>query len=298
MSNILRSAVATVPHLRDRRAGAARYKTPRPAYATLRRGKHRGAATALFALTAILVFLEPVPAAVKILEETIEQKYELDADATLSIANIDGSIRVYAAETPEIFLRTTKKAYTAERLQGIVVDVQASRKAVTVRTTFPPRKNALSDRSGVVDYIVIVPQAIKISQLELVNGEVTIEGLRGGSAKAHVTNGWISGQSCFAGLDLTVETGRLDVFYGWWENHKFSVKGSSNRGIVRAFLPGDTSVMLNATSGTGRIINTFNETKTGAPDTVRSLNTVIGSNSEAAIELKAGSGDIQIHRSY
>jgi hypothetical protein len=183
-------------------------------------------------------------------------------------------------------------------LKGIVVDVQATRKAVTIRTTFPPRKNALSDRSGTVDYIVIVPQAIKVAQLELVNGEVTVEGLRGGSAKAHLTNGWITAQSCFGDLDLTVETGRLDVFYGWWENHKFSVKGSSNRGIVRAFLPGNASVILNATSGTGRIINAFDAAKTGANDTIRSLNTVIGVNAEAAIELKAGSGDIQIHKSH
>ena len=236
--------------------------------------------------------------AAKVLEETIEQKYELDPDATLSISNTDGAIRIYAAETSEILIQATKRAYTAERLKGIVVDVQATRKAVTVGTTFPPRKNALSDRSGTVDYIVIVPPAIKITQLELVNGEVTIEGLRGGSAKAHVTNGWVSGQDCFADLDLSVETGRLDVFYGWWENHKFSVRGSSDRGIVRAFLPSDASVMLNATAGTGRIINAFAAQKTGANDTVRSLNTVIGSNAEAVIELKAGSGDIQIHKSY
>lgn len=239
-----------------------------------------------------------VSAAVKPLEETIEQKYELDADATLSISNTDGSIRIYAAETSEILVQATKRAYTAERLKGIVVDVQATRKTVSVSTTFPPRKNALSDRSGTVEYIVIVPQAIKITQIELVNGEVTIEGLRGGSAKAHVTNGWIAGQNCFADLDLAVETGRLDVFYGWWENHKFSVKGSSDRGIIRAFLPADASVMLNANCDTGRIIDAFAARKTGPNDTVRSLNTVIGSNAEAAIELKAGSGDIQIHKSY
>ena len=256
--------------------------------------RHGAVATALLA---IFLFARPVPAA-KVLEEKIEQKYSLDPDATLSISNTDGSIRIYAAETTEILIQATKKAYTAERLQGIVVDVRATRKTVTIGTTFPPRKNALSDRSGMVDYIVIVPQAIKITQLKLVNGEVTIEGLRGGSAKAQVKNGWIAGQSCFADLDLTVETGRLDVFYGWWESHKFSVKGSSDRGIVRAFLPSDASVMLNATSETGRIINAFGAKETGANDTVRSLNTVIGSNSEAAIELKAGSGDIQIHKSY
>src|SRR5688572_16629111 len=259
--------------------------------------RHSAVATALLILPVFLLVAQPVPAA-EVLEEKVEQKYELDPDATLNISNTDGAIRIYAAETSEIFVEATKKAYSAERLKGIVVDVQASRKAVTINTTFPPRKNALSDRSGTVDYIVIVPQAIKITQLELVNGEITIEGLRGGGAKARVTNGWITGQSCFANLDLAVETGRLDVFYGWWENHKFTVKGSSNRGIVRAFLPGDASVMLNANTGTGRIINAFAATKTTATDTVRSLNTVMGAKAEAAIELKAGSGDIQIHKSY
>jgi hypothetical protein len=246
----------------------------------------------------LLLFAQPVSAAVKVLEETIEQKYAWDPDVTLSVSNTDGSIQIYAAETSEIFIKATKKAYTAERLKGIVVDIQATRKTVAIGTTFPPRKNVLSDRSGTVDYIVIVPQAIKITQLGLVNGEVTVEGLRGGSAKAHVTNGWITGQNCFADLDLTVETGRLDVVYGWWENHRFSVKGSSEQGIVRAILPGGASVILNASTGTGRIINAFGAQKTGATDTVRSLNTVIGSSADAVIELKTARGDIQIHKSY
>lgn len=257
----------------------------------------RAAARARLGLAVIFLLTQSVFAA-EALEETIEQKYELDPDATLSISNTDGAIRVYAAETSEIFIKATKKAYTAERLKGIVVDVQATRRSVAIGTTFPPRKNALSDRSGTVDYTVIVPQTIKITQLQLVNGEVTIEGLRGGSARAHVTNGWITGQDCFADLDLTTETGRLDVVYGWWESHKFSVKASGGRGIVRAFLPGDASVTLNATCDKGRITDAFSASKTGASDTVRSLHTVIGSNAEAVIELKAGTGDIQIHKSY
>jgi hypothetical protein len=237
-------------------------------------------------------------ASVKVIEEMIEQRYAVDPDATLSISNTDGSIGIYAAETSEILIQAIKKAYTAERLQGIVVDMQATRKTVTVGTTFPPRKNALSDRSGTVDYIVIVPQAIKITQLELVNGEVTVEGLRGGSAKAQVTNGWVTGRNCFADLDLSVEIGRLDILYGWWENHKFSVTGSSERGIVRAILPSDASVMLNASSERGRIIDAFGARKTGPSDVVRSLNTVIGSNADTVIELKAGAGDIRIDKSY
>lgn len=253
----------------------------------------------VFAAAFVAVFTALAQAAaVKVLEETIEQKYVVDPDATLSISNMDGSIRIYAAETSEIYIKATKKAYTAERLKGIVVEVQATPNTVAIGTTFPPRRNALSDRSGTVDYLVIVPQAIKITQLELVTGVVTVEGLRGGSAKAQVTNGWVTGENCFADLDLAVETGRLDVIYGWWENHKFSVKGSSARGIVRAILPSDASLILNASSVEGRVINVFGANKTGATDTIRSVNTVIGSKADAVIELKAARGDIQIHKSY
>jgi hypothetical protein len=257
-----------------------------------------GAKVFVAALLTTVAPLAPAGAAVEALEDTIEQKYAVDPDATLSMSNTDGAIRIYAAETSEIFIKATKRAYTAERLKGIAVDVQASGKSVVIGTTFPPRKNALSDRSGTVDYTVIVPQAINITELKLVNGEITLEGLRGGSARVHLTNGWVTGRDCFANLDLTVETGRLDVIYGWWENFKFSVKGSSATGIIRAILPSDASVTLNASSDTGRISNAFGPKETGSNDVIRSLNTVFGSNAEAVIELKAGRGDIQIHKSY
>jgi len=229
------------------------------------------------------------------LEEIVDQKYELDANATLSVANTDGSIRVYAHETPDISILAIKKAYTEERLQGIVVDVKASRSSIAITTSFPPRKNALSDRSGTVDYIIIVPPTVRITDLSLTNGELLVEGLRGGSANAHLVNGWLGGHNCFADLNLTVETGRLDLAYDWWEDDKFSVKASSPRGNVRAILPSDASVSLNATALEGRVANSF-EAKTSSGDVIHSVATVIGPDAEAAISLEAGRGNIRIEK--
>ena len=254
------------------------------------------AARLVFAVAFLL--LAPRATAVEVLEEIIDQKYALDSDATLSISNTDGSIRIYAGDQPEILIQAIKKAYTPERLKGIVVDVKATPKNVAISTTFPPRKNALSDRSGTVDYILVVPQTIKITRLDLVNGEVLVEGLREGSARAHLINGWLAGHNCFGDLELTVETGRLDVAYDWWENHKFSVKASSTRGNIRAIFPTDSSVTLNASTATGKIAYAL-DAKTSSPkDIIRSLNTVIGSNPEAVIEMKTADGNIRIDKSY
>src|SRR5438067_11424721 len=200
-------------------------------------------ALSAFALAASVPLLfSPTAFAIEPLEEIVEQKYEVDANATLSVANADGSIRVYAANAPEIRIQAIKKSYTQERLQGIVVDVKATRNSVAITTSFPPRKNALSDRSGTVDYIIVVPQTARITELSLTNGELLVEGLRGGGATAHLVNGWIAGHNCFADLNLTVETVRRDVAFDWWENRNFSIKAASTRGNLRALLPSDASL--------------------------------------------------------
>ena len=108
--------------------------------------RHSPATTFLVAFT-IFLFFGPTASAVELLEEIIEQKYDVDPDATLSVQNTDGSIRVYAADQATITIQAIKKAYKQERLEGIVVDVKATRKSVAITTSFPPRANALSDRS-------------------------------------------------------------------------------------------------------------------------------------------------------
>jgi hypothetical protein len=248
------------------------------------------AATALLAATTAF--------AVEPLEEVLEQKYDLDANATLSVSNTDGSIRVYAHETPDISILAIKKAYTKERLQGIVVDVKATRSNIAITTNFPPRRNALSDRSGTVDYVIVVPPAVRITDLSLTNGELLVDGLRSGSVNAHLVNGWLGGHNCFSDLDLTVENGRLDVAYDWWEYDKFSVKASSTHGNVRALLPSDASVSLNATALEGRVANSFDTTKTDSGDVIHSVATVIGPEAGVAISLEAGRGNIRIDKTY
>src|SRR5947208_8111504 len=91
--------------------------------------RHSAAAALLAAITALL-FFGRTAFAVEVLEEIVEQKYDVDANATLSVANTDGSIRVYAADAPQISIQAIKKAYTRERLQGIVVDVKATQSSV------------------------------------------------------------------------------------------------------------------------------------------------------------------------
>lgn len=235
--------------------------------------------------------------AVEPLEESVEQKYDVDPDVSLSVTNVDGSIRVYGAEQTVVSVEAIKKAYQTDRLHRIVVDVKASKSGIVINTTFPPRESVLGDRSGTVDYIIVVPQTAKITQLELMNGEILVEGLRpGGSAKAHLVNGWMAGHNCFANLDLALENGRLDVAYDWWENHEFAIKAASTRGNIRAFFPSEASLNLSASAVEGRITNGFDAKKAGPGDVVHSVAEVIGPDAQTVVSFEARRGNIRIDK--
>ncbi len=252
-----------------------------------------------FAVLVAALLLTRSAFAVEPLEQNVEQKYDVDADVTVTVENTDGSIRVYGADQPVVRFLAIKKAYDAERLAGIVVDVKASRNRIAITTSFPPRKNALGDRSGTVDYIIVVPQTARLADLKLNTGELLVEGLRpGGSAKAHVGNGWLGGHNSFANLDFTLENGRLDIAYDWWENHEFAVKAASARGNIRASFPSDVALNLSATTAEGRIANGFASAKTKPADVIRSIAEVIGTDAQAVVSLQAGRGNIRIDKTY
>jgi Putative adhesin len=254
----------------------------------------------LLVLIVSLLVVARSAAAVEILEEIVEQKYAVDSDATLSIGNTDGSCRIYGGNGTEISIEAIKKAYSSNRLKDIVVDVKATPKSVAIETIFPPNKNRLSleDRSGTVDYIITIPATMRITRLDLVNGEVLLEGLRRGSAIAHVVNGWLIARNCFGDLDLTLANGRLEAAYDWWEETKFSVKLASPDGDIRAIIPSDASVSIFAQTATGGIANALAREEDEQSERAHVLHFTTGSEPKIAFEMNSTSGDIRIDKAY
>src|SRR5438105_1154946 len=138
------------------------------------------------------LLLDCRPAVDRTLEEMIDHVYPVEPTATLSVTNRDGSIRVYAAGTEihEIRVEAIKKAYSAERLKAISIKVSAQPNAISIETIYPADSGiGFSDRSGTVDYVIVVPQTIRITKLELSNGEMQLDGMRSEEAHAQLGSG-------------------------------------------------------------------------------------------------------------
>jgi hypothetical protein len=229
------------------------------------------------------------------LEQIVEQTYQVEPDARISIKNTDGSIRIYGAPTREIKLQAIKKAYSRDRLSKISVNVSAQPGAISIETSYPPRaKWGFFDRSGTVDYTIVMPSSCSLTQVELINGELLVEGMRGKDVHASLVSGRMLEHNCFGDLYLTVANGGLDVAYDWWEFRKFSIDAKIINGNARALIPGDASFHLLAATTDGKIASEFSEKENRQGDLVQKIDIIIGADSGADLTIHAVNGNIKI----
>jgi hypothetical protein len=229
------------------------------------------------------------------LEQIIEQTYPVNPAASIKITNIDGTIELHGSPKPEVHLQAIKKAYTTARLGGIAVNVKAQIDGIAIDTQIPSAKEwSLGDRSGTVDYVVVVPQTAKTVQVELRNGEILVAGMFNGEVRATLENGRVFVRNCFGEVHAASGTGALTVIYDWWEQHKFSADARITDGNLFAVIPSDASFRVHAEAPTGKIGNDFTdqEQRTGA--TLTKLDAVVGDSPEVVINLRADDGNIKI----
>ena len=237
------------------------------------------------------------PATDRTLEETIDHRYPVEPTATLSITNRDGSIRIYGAggDTREVRVEAVKKAYRAERLKAISIQVSAKPDSISIQTIYPnDSQPGFSDRSGTVDYVIVVPQSIRISKLELENGEVLLEELRSGEAHASLGNGRLFAHNCFGNLDLHLKTGNLALVYEWWEDAEFSIRSTIDDGNAFAYIPTDAAFHLIAQTATGKIANDFEPKENRHAEPVNKIDMLVGDGGKATFQFENQDGNIKI----
>jgi hypothetical protein len=233
----------------------------------------------------------------RVLEETFEHLYTIQPSADISIQNRDGAVLIYGSNTNEMRVQATKKAYSRIRLKQIAISVSVQPTSVSISTKNPPKpKWALFDRSGTVEYTIVVPATANISQLRLDAGEVHVDGMRGPSVHAWLGDGRMFAHNCFTDIDLALQRGNLTISYEWWEHGTFSVQANIAQGNAWAFLPSDAAFHLTAETTYGRIANDFDNPAIARPTSAAAtkIEMLANGGGKAAIKMRTADGDIKI----
>jgi hypothetical protein len=228
-----------------------------------------------------------------VLEETFEQFYAIAPSAKITIKNGDGAVLVYGSKVNEMRVHAVKKAYSRARLAQIAVSVDLKPGSVSIATKFPPKpKWGLFDRSGRVDYTIVLPATTDALSLDLDAGEILLDGMHGRTTRARLGEGRMFARNCFTNLDLAVRRGNLITSYDWWEQTKFSVEASNAQGNAWAYLPSDAAFHLLA-QAEGKISSDF-ESTAPASNAGMQIDALVNGGGDATIKVRVAKGNIKV----
>ena len=231
----------------------------------------------------------------EVLEDVVERRFPLDPSGTFSLRAIDGTVEIYGSDSREVKIVATKRAFSLARLNAIVIRVDARPDAVSIETTPPPApRHHFSDRSGTVEYTINIPQTARIARVEMPNGELVIDGMRGASIAASLGRGQLAIHNCFCDQTIHVVQGGLNVFFDWMDERPFAIKAEIDDGNVLARLPTDATFQLHAVAREGHVSNDFSAMETRKRGDASEINEVIGDTPVAKLSFRASEGNIHI----
>src|SRR5437667_1651954 len=252
-----------------------------------------------FGLTVIfslgLLSLTSSLSAGEVLEDVVERRFPLDPAGTFSLRTIDGTVEIFGSDSREVKIVATKRAFSLERLNAIVIRVDARPDAVNIETTPPPPpRHRFSDRSGTVEYTINIPQTARIARVEMPNGELVIDGMRGASIAASLGRGQLAIHNCFCDQTIHVNQGALNVFFDWMEEHPISIEAKIQDGNLSARLPTDAAFHMHAVAKQGHVSSDFSPMGTRQRDDDSEISEAIGDAPATKLTFRAGEGNIHV----
>ncbi len=198
----------------------------------------------------------------ELLREEFHQTYPLSAQGRVSVNNINGSVRVVAWDRNEVKVDAVKSAYRRDRLDETKIAVRSDANAFHVETDYPQVSHqTFNDGEGrynnpaTVEYTLTVPRGARIDSIELINGNLDIDGITG-DVKASSINGRVSAHELMGEVKLSTINGKVEAMFGRLNETKAISLGSVN-GQVSLTIPSDSNAEIKAGTVHGSISNDF-----------------------------------------
>ncbi len=204
-------------------------------------------------LLAIAAVLLTLPAVASEYKEEFHKTFPVEANAQISLSNVNGSVEVSGWDRNEVQVDATKYADTQQKLDRMKIEVNASSGSVSIQTRYPERTN---NDPGRVEYKIHVPRTARLDKIETVNGGVQISNISNSVAASSV-NGHVTGTALAGNIDLSAVNGGVSCEALNLANAR-TVKLHSVNGGVEFFMPRESNTHLTASTVHGGIQSDFN----------------------------------------
>jgi DUF4097 and DUF4098 domain-containing protein YvlB len=205
-----------------------------------------------FASIALLFFSVTANASVT---ETEEMTFDVNADARISLENINGDIRITGGSGDKVHLVVNKKAGSQEYLDDLKVVVDADKDYIRIETRHPKSEGHWfkwgDDHNGSVSYVLEVPATVNLDTISTVNGDVEIAAVQG-KVKAETVNGSLEALGLEGDVNLETVNGSIQAEFAHMGSGQ-RVSADAVNGKITLVLPADASARVEAETVNGSI---------------------------------------------
>lgn len=220
---------------------------------------------AIVSLGVLLIVPPPAPAqksAQEQLREEFHKTYPLSASGRVALENIQGNVKIQVWDRNEVKVDAVKSAYTRDLLNEAEIEIESSGDSLRIHTQYPDG-NLTFNSSGsrryqnpaTVEYTLTVPRNARLNSIELVNGDLDIEGIAG-EINASSVNGHVTARDLKGEAKLATINGELEATFEQLDESKPVSLGSVNGSVV-LIIPSDSNVIIKAGTVSGAITNDF-----------------------------------------
>ncbi len=187
------------------------------------------------------------------LRDEFHQTYPLAANGRISLANINGNVQIAAWDRNEVKVDAIKHASTAEKLQEAKIVVDSKPDALAIKTEYPRDRHNYNNPAN-VDYTLTVPRNASLHKIDLINGDLTIDGTTN-EIHANSVNGQVNARGLMGHLDLSTVNGKVSASFTQVGGN--AVRLHSVNGPLEIVLPSDVQAEVEASTLNGQISNEY-----------------------------------------
>lgn len=240
-----------------------------------------------------LSFLMLSSVALADVKDEIKQTFNVGSAAEFRLNNVNGDVDIIGWKKDIISVTAIITADDQEGRNRIEVDMQENSRGVSIETRYK-KTSWNKNSSGSVDYEVSVPVGTKLSDIELVNGSLTIKNVSG-AMKLQTVNGSIDARGLANNSEVSSVNGSVDVQYSNSIEQLDDISIETVNGRVVLSLPENINADIEVETMHGSIKNDFGLHAKKNMFTGRSLEGMVGSG-DVQIDVETVNGSVKIKK--
>ncbi|MET1255081.1 DUF4097 family beta strand repeat-containing protein [Aliikangiella maris] len=186
--------------------------------------------------------------------ETISKTIALKSTGSIYLENINGDVEITTCQCDQVSLDAHINASDDSHKERVNIDIQADTNTLKIKTQYQKNQH---HHSGYVEvnYQLKVPQNVNLADIELVNGNLAIKGVKG-KLFADMVNGNLIANDLGNTTQVKMVNGNIKIYVA--DTSKIqSIQLNSVNGDIDLYLPKTSGMLLKASTVSGSLDNDF-----------------------------------------